>query len=431
METHRISIKPLSAAAEDNLIDFRLSHPDTLSKQVNRHLYLLDTSYLPADLQSAAAAENDKRSESLELDVTRYTLALKRARKATDAQRAQQEAYKAQTSVLERKCEERREEIQVERAQLDFAKKKKQMHEECEALAKQLKSRPRKKAELDKLIGELENQIKEQEELIAAYQTESSARLGRFDQVLTAMDKMTEVEKVEPGRSVADMPTLDKVLAITPLTATHGRSTGSDSGKALDPKASVFTPVGRPILPGSTNSAPNVTKSSAVTSRPGAPSRGKDKNGGGSGGSATTINTGGINRTVPALMTRTKSSASTGSKKAALGGNTRSRTPVTNGSSSKDTHAPRAGGGGGRRQATNTPSQLKTSTINMEDGEISGNEGAAAGSPAPQKAGGTGGGPVENAAAGGNKRNRQDQEDGDAVKRRRVEESKKDGVVGV
>ena len=55
---------------------------------------------MPEDLQSAATAEVTKRSESLELDVTRYTLALKRARKATEAQKAQQVSYKAQTSAL-------------------------------------------------------------------------------------------------------------------------------------------------------------------------------------------------------------------------------------------------------------------------------------------------------------------------------------------
>ncbi|KAJ9106116.1 hypothetical protein QFC21_001258 [Naganishia friedmannii] len=437
METSRVQIKPLSPAAEgmyqqclllliidadfiasmpDDLIDFRLSHPDTLAKQVNRHLYLLDTSYLSEDLQPAATAEIAKRSESLELDVTRYTLALKRARKATEAQKAQQEAYKAQTSALAQKCQERREEIHVERQQLDFAKKKKQMHEECEALAKQLKSRPRKKAELDNLIGELENQIKEQEELIAAYQTESAARLEEFDQVFTALDKVVQVEKVEPGRSTADLPALEEVLASASET-TQETSTGSDIGKRLDPKASVFTPTSRPILPGSTAGATSVTKSSSGTSRAGANLRGKDKHGSSAAAGTT-------NRVTPASMTRTKSSTSVGGKKPTPASGTRSRAAPTSGAASKEANPPRTGG---RRQATNIPSQLKTSTINMEDGEISSNDGtpAAAGSPehVPKV------GQTENAS--GNKRNRQDQDSGDAVKRRRVEESKKDGVTGV
>ncbi|KAJ9124081.1 hypothetical protein QFC22_000876 [Naganishia vaughanmartiniae] len=418
METSGPPFKPLSNAAEDELIDFRLSHPDTLAKQVNRHLYLLDTSYLSEDLQSAAAAETVKRSESLELDVTRYTLALKRARKATEAQKAQQEAYKAQTSALAQKCQERREEIQVERQKLDFAKKKKQMHEECEALAKQLKSRPKKKAELDNLIGELENQIKEQEELIAAYQTESAARLEEFGQVFTALEKVVQIEKVEPDRSTADLPALEEILATASAT-TQELSTGSDTGKRLDPKASVFTPISRPALPGSTASAPNVSKSSSGPSRSSVHSRGKDRH----AASAANASTGSTNRVAAASMTRTKSSASVGGKKPTPASGARSRAPLVSGP--KEPNAPR---NGGRRQAINVPSQLKTSTINMEDGEISSNDGAAAAAAAPPLHSPEGG-QVEH--AGGNKRHRQDQDSGDAVKRRRVEGSKKDEAMGV
>lgn len=256
------------------------------------------------------------------------------------------------------------------------------------------------------LIGELENQIKEQEQLIASYQTESAARLEEFDQVFTALDDVVKVEKVEPGRSMADLPALEEIVAAASQPA-QGSSV-SDTGKGLDPKASVFTPISRPVLPGSTASAPNVSKSASGPSR----ARGKDKN------AAPTATTGQGNRAVPASMTRTKSTTSAGGKKATPASGTRSRAAAT-------TAAKEPARTGGRRQATNVPSQLKTSTISMEDGEISSNDGTPAASPKPVPTGGH----VEN--AGGNKRNRQDQDGGDAVKRRRVEESKKDGATGV
>lgn len=47
------------------------------------------------------------------------------------------------------KCGENQREIASERKQLKLAAKKKQMHEECNALAKQLGTRPRKKVELE------------------------------------------------------------------------------------------------------------------------------------------------------------------------------------------------------------------------------------------------------------------------------------------
>jgi hypothetical protein len=50
------------------------------------------------------------------------------------------------------KCQENQQEITSERTQLKLAKQKKQMHEECNALAKQLSARPRKKAELEQYV---------------------------------------------------------------------------------------------------------------------------------------------------------------------------------------------------------------------------------------------------------------------------------------
>lgn len=101
--------------------------------------------------------------------MARYTLALRRARKAAEAQTIQQQRYAAQTEslstsfqqfpaaqwltlLLESKCAENRHEIASQREQLELAKQKRKMHDECNALAKQLSSRPRKKAELNQCV---------------------------------------------------------------------------------------------------------------------------------------------------------------------------------------------------------------------------------------------------------------------------------------
>lgn len=264
---------------------------------------------------------------------------------------------------------------------------------------------------------------------------------------------MTQVEKVEAERSSADLASLDKIIGsskVNALVAAASSSTlasksragspsvGSNSGKTLDPKASVFTPGGRPNMPNSTASSPVLPSGHGATSRSGPNSR-KDKSGlagnSGNNGSASRASTPGVAslKGNSASGARTRAGNDAAGKKTG-GAAARARSPLT-GNTPKEPGAPRTGG---RRQATNVPSQLGKSSINMEDGEISSNasEGVADSQQSQQttgkggsnnKSGKSGGG--EN--GGGNKRHRQDPEDEETVKRRRVEEGKQDGVTGV
>lgn len=269
-----------------------------------------------------------------------------------------------------------------------------------------------------RLIGDIEKQIKEQEELIAAYQSESAARLEVFTEAFTALEKVAEVDKVEPERSTADIPALDKIIGASKDTALLaaasrvGSPSLASSGKALDPKASVFTPVGRPPMPTSTASSPVLPGTTRSTGN-----ARKDKSGAGSKSRAGTP--GGA--ASKAASGRDRSGKDAG-KKAAVAAAGRARSPLAGNvtTAGKDSGAAR----GGRR--ANVPSQLgKSSMTNMEDGEIVSNP-SEAGEAGQHKKGGKAGG--EN--GGGNKRGRGEAEDGEAVKRRRVGEGK-DGVAGV
>lgn len=279
-----------------------------------------------------------------------------------------------------------------------------------------------------RLIGDIERQIKEQEELIAAYQSESAARLEVFSEAFTALEKVAEVIKVEPGRSTADLAALDKIISSSKddalVAASSSSRVGSPSlvasGKTLDPKASVFTPGGRPNMPNSTASSP-VLPAQGTTSRPASNAR-KDKSGAGNKSRAATP---GVAASKAASGSRDRSGKDAGKKAvAAAAAAGRARSPLAGNviTAGKESGALR----GGRRQANNVPSQLgKSSTMNMEDGEISSNP-SEAGEPGQHK-GKDGKAVGEN--GGGNKRGRQEEE-GEAVKRRRVGEGK-DGVAGV
>ncbi|GHJ88428.1 hypothetical protein NliqN6_4830 [Naganishia liquefaciens] len=414
MDSEKVQIKPMAIAAEEDLIDFRLSHPDTLAKQASRQIYLLDTSYLPSELKEAAAQANTKRSEGLELDVARYTLALKRARKAAEAQKIQQQRYVAQTQALSTKCAEHQHEIASQREQLELAKQKRKMHDECSALAKQLNARPRKKAELNQLIGDIEKQIEEQTKLIAAYQAESAARIAALDNVTSAVTNLVEVEKVEADRTETDIAALDKIISTSKTIDLA--SDAASSGKSLDPKASVFKPSSRPVLPTSVSSGPAAGSRAVAHSRKG--------------------------KSASASNSRSNTPGSTSKAHAAAAVKSRAEAPTRKAATAAGRKEPNAPRPGGRRQAVNAPSQLGKSSISMEDGEISSNtsQGDGAGKQAASSApggrvgvagrGGKSGDSNGGESAGGNKRHRADQEDGEATKRRKVEEGKPEGPTG-
>lgn len=274
------------------------------------------------------------------------------------------------------------------------------------------------------MIGDIEKQIEEQTKLIAAYQAESAARVAAFNEVSLAMTKVVAVEKVEADRAESDTAALDKIIDSSDAT---GLAAGTaNSGKSLDPKASVFTPSTRPALPTSISSGPAAGSRAAAHSR-----KGKSAS-----ASASRANTpAAASKSNAAGAAKSRAEATT-RKAAATGG--RARSPLA-GNQAKE-NASRAGG---RRQAVNAPSQLGKSSISMEDGEISSNTSEGAG-PAKQAALSAAGGKASAARrdgksgggsggenAGGNKRHRADQEDGEAAKRRKVEEEKQEGVAGV
>lgn len=278
------------------------------------------------------------------------------------------------------------------------------------------------------MIGDIENQIQEQTKLIAAYQVESAARVEAFNEVSSAMAKVVEVEKVESNRTESDIAALDKIIGSSESSGLAAGAT--NTGKSLDPKALVFTPVGRPASPTTTSSGLTTGSRGAThsrkgksagtitsTSRAGTPGTGAKGNGAGGA--------------------KSRAETTTKMKKAAASAG-RARSPLA-GNLSKEPNAPRASG---RRQAVNAPSQLGKSSISMEDGEISSNtsegtgqakQAAAAAAAAGGRAarGGRSGGGNGEGNAGGNKRHRADQEDGEAAKRRKVEEGKQQGVTGV
>lgn len=275
------------------------------------------------------------------------------------------------------------------------------------------------------------------------------ARLEAFNDAFAALEKVSEVDKVEPDRSPADLAALDKIIgsskdsalvAAASVSSRAGSPSLAASGKTLDPKASVFTPGGRPNMPNSTASSPALPSGHGATSRSTAHSR-KDKSGAANSGknaSTSRASTPGVAASKANSGPRDRSGKDAAGKKAggaAAAGRARSPLAGNVTTATKEPGAPRVGG---RRQATNVPSQLgKSSTINMEDGEISSNTSEGALNSAQQKPNtGKGGSNGKGKSGGGesgngNKRHRQEAEDVEAVKRRRVGLGKQDGVTGV
>jgi hypothetical protein len=135
------------------VVNFRISHPDVIPRALLKRLHSLpSTSTLPEPIQEEVRriASSSKHIELGEIEVKRYASSIKRLSRACTVADIQKKVYEDQRQTVLAEIEAEEEALKQERALLAEQEEYNDSHGKVAAKLKELTSRPKQRAELDR-----------------------------------------------------------------------------------------------------------------------------------------------------------------------------------------------------------------------------------------------------------------------------------------
>lgn len=265
-------IHPISAEMEDSAVTFRIRHLDAIPRVLFSKIFALAQSHSG----QPATGESSTSQDSAELECSRYTTSIRHLERARVVADIQTSTYEEQSQNLKHEIEEETRILEQEKILMLEQEKITETFEMTKVKAKELSSRPKQRADLDRLIADISAEIAVQKEKTADYLLEATTRRITYQSISSTLQSIIDLAHVDPERDPSELARKDKDTIIKTSTGSSrdspagkmesSGSAGDDIKASLDPKAAIFTPTPKPV--------PSLHRStSSLRPIPGLPSR--------------------------------------------------------------------------------------------------------------------------------------------------------------